>query len=270
VALVNPPRRAGTGRIDPVASLVAVSAGRTFDAKSLGMKPDCQIVMSLNDLSAIRLVIVDPYPVFALGLRAALDAHSTIDVVECTRRVADAASAIANADAVLLGTTADAVDRDEIAEARRLGSAALVVALNSADDASVRAAFGLGADGLVLRDSQLSIWLWAIEAAVDGGKPLDPRATIALLSTPPTRATENGRRSASLTKREYEVLRMLTDGLANKHIARQIGVAERTVKAHLTSIYAHLGVQNRTQAVQAAFQLNVLGEQQEKAMPVGR
>jgi subtilisin family serine protease len=42
VALVNPPRRAGTGRIDPVASLVAVSAGRTFDAKSLGMKPDCQ------------------------------------------------------------------------------------------------------------------------------------------------------------------------------------------------------------------------------------
>ena len=51
-----------------------------------------------------------------------------------------------------------------------------------------------------------------------------------------------------LTDREREVLLLVRDGLANKQIARRLGIAERTVKAHLTSVYQRLGVTDRTQA----------------------
>ena len=53
---------------------------------------------------------------------------------------------------------------------------------------------------------------------------------------------------ASLTPREREVLALVADGLANKQIARRLGIAEKTVKAHLTRVFAALGVSDRTQA----------------------
>ena len=52
----------------------------------------------------------------------------------------------------------------------------------------------------------------------------------------------------ALSPREEEVLRLLATGLANKQIARRLGITERTVKAHLTSVFQHLGVTDRTQA----------------------
>ena len=52
----------------------------------------------------------------------------------------------------------------------------------------------------------------------------------------------------SLTAREREVLALVVEGMANKQIARRLGISEKTVKAHLTSVFAALGVSDRTQA----------------------
>ena len=85
--------------------------------------------------------------------------------------------------------------------------------------------------------------LGAIRAAAAGGSPLDPKAARALLEA------QRGRRPAeTLSPREREVLRLVARGLANKQIARQLEISERTVKAHLTNIFSAIGVTDRTQA----------------------
>ena len=74
-------------------------------------------------------------------------------------------------------------------------------------------------------------------------EPLAPKAAKAVLT-----ARAESRPAAELTAREQEVLALLAEGLANKQIARRLGIAEKTVKAHLTSVFQSIGVTDRTQA----------------------
>jgi DNA-binding NarL/FixJ family response regulator len=83
----------------------------------------------------------------------------------------------------------------------------------------------------------------AIQAAAAGDVPLDPKAARALLS-----ARTISSPGDSLSEREREVLLMVADGLPNKLIARKLSLSEKTVKAHLTSVFRQIGVTDRTQA----------------------
>ena len=77
-----------------------------------------------------------------------------------------------------------------------------------------------------------------------GESPIHPRVARQLLTT---RAEVPGS-AVTLTSREAEVLELVRTGLANKQIARRLGISERTVKAHLTSVFQRIGVADRTQA----------------------
>ena len=81
---------------------------------------------------------------------------------------------------------------------------------------------------------------------MDGGAVLDPKAARALLDR--QRGRTPTATAVSLSAREQEVLLLVREGLANKQIARRLGIAERTVKAHLTNVFSRLGVTDRTQA----------------------
>jgi DNA-binding NarL/FixJ family response regulator len=119
-----------------------------------------------------------------------------------------------------------------------------VVVLTSFDDQRrILDALGAGATGYLLKDAEPDEVLAAIRTAVAGGSPLDPRAARVLVDARHEQAP-----ARSLSPREEEVLRLLAGGLANKQIARRLGIAERTVKAHLTSVFQQLGVTDRTQA----------------------
>jgi DNA-binding NarL/FixJ family response regulator len=100
-----------------------------------------------------------------------------------------------------------------------------------------------GAIGYVLKDTDPAALLAAIRSAAQGHSPLDPRVARTILHT---------RRSAppvnELTDREAEVLTLVGRGLANKQIARSLGIREGTVKAHLTSVFQRIGVHDRTSA----------------------
>ena len=108
------------------------------------------------------------------------------------------------------------------------------------DTPRITAALEAGAVGYQLKDAGPDELIAAVRAAAAGGAPLDPRAARVLLD----RQTP----AVTLSAREAEVLRLVTEGLANKQIARRLGIAERTVKAHLTSIFNRIGVTDRTQA----------------------
>jgi len=106
----------------------------------------------------------------------------------------------------------------------------------------VRDAIDAGAVGYVLKDSDPAELLEAIRAVARGESPIDPRVARTLLQLRSTTV------NAELTGREQEVLALVGQGRANKQIARTLGISERTVKAHLGSIYTRLGVTDRTQA----------------------
>jgi DNA-binding NarL/FixJ family response regulator len=107
----------------------------------------------------------------------------------------------------------------------------------------------LGASGYLPKSADTAVMVHAIELVLDGGLYLPP--FLAGVSTaPPTQP--------ALTPRQYDVLRCLVQGMANKEIARALDLAEPTVKAHLVSIFRLLKVKNRAQAVLAGRDLLAL------------
>ncbi len=120
----------------------------------------------------------------------------------------------------------------------------MVVVLTSyGEESRILEALNAGARGYLLKHTDPEGLLEAVRSAADGYAPLDPRAGRVLLDQ--RRRTP---RAAELTPREVEVLLLVGDALANKQIGRRLGISERTVKAHLTSVFARIGVTDRVQA----------------------
>jgi DNA-binding NarL/FixJ family response regulator len=140
---------------------------------------------------------------------------------------------------------------DGVAATRALqaeGLTAQVLVLTSYSDGDrIVAALDAGAVGYLLKDAEPDEVLSGIRAVARGESPLHPRAARVLLSARRPASPAAGDATV-LTEREVEVLRLVRQGLANKQIARRLGITERTVKAHLSSVFQRLGVADRTQA----------------------
>ena len=136
---------------------------------------------------------------------------------------------------------------DGIEAIRRLRAAGhetpVVVLTSFAEAERVRSALEAGAVGYLLKDSEPRDVLEAVRAAAAGHAPLDPRVTRALLPS-----ADRGASDVSLSGREREVLSHVAKGLANKQIARTLGISERTVKVHLGNVFRRIGVSDRTSA----------------------
>jgi DNA-binding NarL/FixJ family response regulator len=120
---------------------------------------------------------------------------------------------------------------------------AVVVLTSFSDRDRILRALDAGAAGYLLKDVEPDELARAIRAAAAGDVPLDPKAARALLTT--RTSTSPG---DALSGREREVLLMVAEGLPNKLIARKLSISEKTVKAHLTSVFREIGVTDRTQA----------------------
>ena len=120
--------------------------------------------------------------------------------------------------------------------------AQVVVRTSFSDRDRIMDALAAGAVGYLLKDVEPADLLAGVRAAARGESPLHPRAARELITA---RAERSG---PDLTAREEEVLRLVRQGLANKQIARRLGISERTVKAHLSSVFQRIGVVDRTQA----------------------
>jgi DNA-binding NarL/FixJ family response regulator len=194
----------------------------------------------------IRVLVVDDHHLVRAGLITLLGAAPDIQVAgeAADGEQALAAAAATAPDVVLMDLSMPVLDG--VAATRRLLAerpGTRVVALTSFSDRQrVTDVLAAGATGYVLKDCRPEDLLAAVRAAADGHVPLDPRVAAALLpSREPPLADQ-------LSEREKQVLRLVGAGLANKQIARRLGIAESTVKVHTGNIFRRIGVTDRTSA----------------------
>ena len=201
----------------------------------------------------ISVLIVDDHPVVRRGLRALLEVQDGIEVVG---EAGDGATALALAaerapDVILLDLKLPGMDGIAVlGELRARNNAARVLVLTSATEA---AAAGLavrsGAAGMLYKDVDPDALVRAIRSVHDGHLLLAPEAAGSLVRSAGTGGPgAHGGGLDALTSREREVLAELTKGRSNREIARALNISEKTVKAHVSSVLAKLGVQDRTQA----------------------
>ena len=128
------------------------------------------------------------------------------------------------------------------------------------DDQMVLAGMKAGARGYLLKDVSLEQLVEAVKTVAGGGSLVQPVVTQRLLTG--LKHMQNDFASLDrpdpLTERETEILRLMAGGFSNKEIANSLGVAEGTVKNHVSNILSKLGVRDRTRAVLKAFELKLV------------
>jgi DNA-binding NarL/FixJ family response regulator len=194
-------------------------------------------------------MIVDDHAIVRRGI---IDLIATCDDIVVVGEAADGSEALAivretRPDIVLMDLSMPDVDGVEATRSicTSVPTTQVIVLTSLGDQESILAALDAGAVGYLLKHSEPDTILSAIRVARDGGSPIDPVAARALLLN---RSRQRPVKENPLTDREREVLLAVRSGLANKQIARSLGISERTVKAHLTSVFQRIGVSDRTQA----------------------
>jgi len=202
----------------------------------------------VNTQDRITVVLVDDHAVVRTGLAQLLSGAPDIEVVGQASDGAEAIEVVraTRPDVVVMDLQMpgmDGVDATRAIVAEGLGSE-VVVLTSYSDSSRIVAALDAGAVGYLLKDADPEDVLDGVRAVSRGESPIHPRVARQLL----TARTEAPVTAATLTSREAEVLELVRTGLANKQIARRLGISERTVKAHLTSVFQRIGVADRTQA----------------------
>ena len=206
---------------------------------------------------AIRVLITDDHGVVRQGLRMYLGLDPELEVVgeaangeEALRMARELVPDVVLMDLlmpVMDGIAATGRIRAELPDVE-------VIALTSVlEDASVSGAVRAGAIGYLLKNTEAEDLGRAIKAAAEGQVQLAPEAAVRLMRE--VRAPES---PEALTERETEVLKLVAWGKANKQISHALSIGEKTVKAHVSSILAKLGVQSRTQAALYALRIGLV------------
>jgi DNA-binding NarL/FixJ family response regulator len=195
----------------------------------------------------IRVVVVDDHALVRAGLVELLGAAEDIDVVGTAADGADAPEVVSASrpEVVLMDLSMPGVDGIEATRSILVDHPSIrVIALTSSSGSSeVLGALDAGAIGYLLKDASPDELRAGVRAAARGESPLSPKAARAVIA-----ARDVGQEAPELTAREREVLSCVAEGLPNKRIARRLEISEKTVKAHLTSIFQQIGVSDRTQA----------------------
>jgi DNA-binding NarL/FixJ family response regulator len=204
----------------------------------------------------IRVVIADDHGLVRAGLSELVSGPEDIEVVAAVGGGHEAVAAIERTrpDVALMDLSMP--DLDGIAATRealaRAPETNIVILTSFSDRERILEAIDAGAVGYLLKDAEPEELLRGIRAAAQGESPLAPKAAAELISGRRLGADETPARAASaadeLTAREREILALLAQGRPNKVIARQLNIAEQTVKNHLSRIFQALGVTDRTQA----------------------
>ncbi|PZS10427.1 MAG: DNA-binding response regulator [Chloroflexi bacterium] len=205
----------------------------------------------MTDEQPIRVLLVDDHAVVRRGMRAYLELLDDIEIAGEAANGQEALQRIATdgpPDVVVMDLMMPVMDGIAATAAiKERWSEVEVVALTSfIEEEKVHGALQAGATGYLLKDAAAEEIATAIRAAHNGEMHLDPAVAKRLMHSLQTRTPEQP--VEPLTARELDVLVLVAEGRANKQIARQLGISERTARTHVSNILGKLGLQDRTQA----------------------
>ena len=208
----------------------------------------------MSDSNRIRIVIVDDHAMVRRGLAAFLKAFDDLELLGEAANGQEAVELVAavQPDVVLMDLIMDPMDGAAATRAIRQNHPSVqVIALTSfREDLLVQKALQAGAISYLLKNVSADELAVAIRSAHAGRSTLAPEVAEALIHA----ATQPPAPGFDLTARERDVLELMIKGLSNVDIAERLVVSQSTIKTHVSSILAKLGVTSRTEAVALAVQ----------------
>lgn len=220
----------------------------------------------------MKVLLVDDHHLVVAGLRQLLSSYSDIVIVGAAESGTNAIQMAmeTDPDVVLMDVWMDGIDGIDATRAiKRLAPRCAVIMLSSSDDVDdIVSSLDAGADGYILKDAEPDELVDSIRRCLAGEMPLSPAVR--------ERLGEHGRWPGGpphleLTRRESQVLRLIAEGRSNSDIAHALGISDKTVRSHCSSLFAQLGVTSRTQAAMwVASQLGATVERPGRAAGPGR
>jgi DNA-binding NarL/FixJ family response regulator len=222
-------------------------------------------------MTMIRILLVDDQTIIRQGLRSLLESQADFQIVGeaengkiAIARVEQLYNTPEQPDLILMDVRMPVMDG--VAAIKKLSeqfsSISVLVLSTFDDDEYITQAMQFGAKGYLLKDTALEEIANAIRTAIKGYTQLGPGLFQKFLTTSSQhyypRSQELSTTLQALSPREKEVLSLIAQGASNKEIAQKLYIAERTVKAHVTSILSQLNLRDRTQAAILATQYRAL------------
>ncbi|MEI3214706.1 MAG: response regulator transcription factor [Lachnospiraceae bacterium] len=202
-------------------------------------------------MSMIRVLIADDHKMVREGLRRILEFDGEIQVIdeadngeECIKKIRSS-----KPDIVLLDINMPVMNGIEALQEirkKKLKTKVIILTVHNEIEYLLRAV-DIGIDGYVLKDSDAHELIRAVTSVYEGDKFIQP-SLIPLLNSKLIARNLDAERLEQLSKREIEVLKLVAVGMFNKEIGVELGISERTVKNHLSSIFKKIDSSDRTQA----------------------
>ncbi len=209
---------------------------------------------------SIRVVIVDDHQIVLHGLQQLFSRHPEFEVLQCCSSGASAVDAVIQTrpDVLILDLRMPDLGGLDVLRAltdRKVECRSVLLTAAVRDD-EVMQAVKLGAMGLVLKESQPDVLLECVRKVARGEQWIE-RETVTRAFRNYVARESSGRDTVTLTPREVEIVRMVSQGLRNKAIGDRLSISEGTVKVHLHNIYEKLGVDGRLELVIVAQQRGI-------------
>jgi DNA-binding NarL/FixJ family response regulator len=212
-------------------------------------------------MNKIRILIADDHSMVREGLKQLIELEDDIEVIAQAGNGQEAIDKIQefNPDVVLLDINMPIMNGLEVLEKlneMNLEVNVLILTIHNEIEYLYRAV-EIGVNGYVLKDSESDVLIKAIRSIYNGESYIQPNMA-SLLFKKINGELDNQVKHSKLTKREIEVLKLITQGLLNKEIADQLCISEKTVKNHVSNIFKKIEVSDRTQAAVYAIKNNIV------------
>lgn len=213
-------------------------------------------------MKKIKVVIVDDHALIREGIKKLLELEESFDICALAGDGVEALEVIEKVrpDVVLLDINMPNMNGiDCLKQIKSQYSETKVVMLTIHEDAEyLIETINIGAEGYVLKDADVSSLIKAIQKVVQGEVYIHPTLS-GILVREYKRKDKNNEdlNGTALTKREYEVIRLISKGHNNKEIATELFISEKTVKNHVSNIFKKIKVTDRTQAALYAIKNNI-------------